>query len=89
VNIVKELRGLPRVSGIWTRIVIHISLPLSYLMKFTNPEATSYALFFNWYWGGWSPIGPLGTAATNRTTVPAPGDYDDGEIDGMMIGKGN
>jgi hypothetical protein len=31
---------------------------------------------------------PLGTAATNRPIVPAPGDYDDGEICGM-IGKGN
>jgi hypothetical protein len=33
-------------------------------------------------------LGPLGTAATNRPIVPAPGDYDDGEIGGM-IGKGN
>jgi hypothetical protein len=33
--------------------------------------------------------GPLGTAATNRPIVPAPGDYDDGEIGGMMNGKGN
>jgi hypothetical protein len=32
--------------------------------------------------------GPLRTAATNRPIVPAPGDYDDGEIDGM-IGRGN
>jgi hypothetical protein len=32
-------------------------------------------------------LGPLGTAATNRPIVPAPGDYDDGEIGGM-IGKG-
>jgi hypothetical protein len=32
--------------------------------------------------------GPLGTAATNRPIVPAPGDYDDGEIGGM-IGRGN
>jgi hypothetical protein len=32
---------------------------------------------------------PLGTAATNRPIVPAPGDYDDGEIGGMMIGRGN
>jgi hypothetical protein len=31
-------------------------------------------------------MGPLGTAATNR---PAPGDYDDGEIGGMMIGREN
>jgi hypothetical protein len=32
--------------------------------------------------------GPLGTAATNRPIVPAPADYDDGEI-GEMIGRGN
>jgi hypothetical protein len=36
-----------------------------------------------------SKLGPLGTAATYRTIVPAPGDYDDGEISGVMIGKGN
>jgi hypothetical protein len=33
-------------------------------------------------------LGPLGTAPTNRPIVPAPGDYDDGEIGGM-IGRGN
>jgi hypothetical protein len=33
--------------------------------------------------------GPLGTSATNCTTVPAPGDYEDGEFGGMTIGKGN
>jgi hypothetical protein len=33
-------------------------------------------------------LGPLGTAATNRSIVPAPGDYDNGEIGGM-IGRGN
>jgi hypothetical protein len=38
--------------------------------------------------GGGIQLGPLGTAATNRPIVPAPGDYDDGEIDGM-IGRGN
>jgi hypothetical protein len=32
-------------------------------------------------------LGPLGTAATNRPIVPAPGDYD-GEIGGM-ISRGN
>jgi hypothetical protein len=31
-------------------------------------------------------LGPLGTAATDRPIVPAPGDYDDGEIGGI-IGK--
>jgi hypothetical protein len=41
-------------------------------------------------WGGGVGVrlGPLGTAATNRPIVPAPGDYDEGEIGGM-IGKGN
>jgi hypothetical protein len=33
-------------------------------------------------------LGPLGTEATHSPIVPAPGDYDDGEIGGM-IGKGN
>jgi hypothetical protein len=33
-------------------------------------------------------LGPLGTAAINRPLLPAPGDYDDGEIGGI-IGKGN
>jgi hypothetical protein len=39
--------------------------------------------------GGEVQLGPLGTQATNRPTVPAPGDYDDGEIGGMMINRGN
>jgi hypothetical protein len=34
-------------------------------------------------------FGPLGTATTNRPIVSAPGDYNDGEIDEIMIGKGN
>jgi hypothetical protein len=38
--------------------------------------------------GVWVQLGPLDTAATNRPTVPAPADYDDGEIGGM-IGSGN
>jgi hypothetical protein len=33
-------------------------------------------------------LGALGTAATNSPIVPAPGDYDDGEIGGM-IGREN
>jgi hypothetical protein len=39
--------------------------------------------------GGGVQLGPLGTAATNRPIVPAPGDYDDGKIGGIMIGRGN
>jgi hypothetical protein len=38
--------------------------------------------------GGGVQLGPLSTAATNSPIVPAPGDYDDGEIGGM-IGRGN
>jgi hypothetical protein len=30
--------------------------------------------------GGGVQLGPIGTAATNRPIVPAPDDYDDGEI---------
>jgi hypothetical protein len=43
-----------------------------------------------WYIGilGGAIQGPLGTAATNRPIVLAPGDYDDGDIGGM-IGRGN
>jgi hypothetical protein len=33
-------------------------------------------------------LGPLFTEATNRHILQAPGDYDDGEIGGM-IGRGN
>jgi hypothetical protein len=33
-------------------------------------------------------LGPLDTAATNRPIVPALGDYDDGEIGGL-IGRGS
>jgi hypothetical protein len=38
--------------------------------------------------GGGVQLDPLGTAASNRPIVPTPGDYDDGEISGM-IGRGN
>jgi hypothetical protein len=38
--------------------------------------------------GGVVHLGPLSTATTNRPIVPAPGDYDNGEIGGM-IGRGN
>jgi hypothetical protein len=45
--------------------------------------------FFNWCsWGGVQLV-PLGIAATNRPIVLAPGDYDDGEIGGIMMGRGN
>jgi hypothetical protein len=38
--------------------------------------------------GGGVQLSPLDNAATNRPIMPAPSDYDDGEIGGM-IGRGN
>jgi hypothetical protein len=34
-------------------------------------------------------MGQLGTSAIYWPTVPAPGDYDDGEFGGIKIGRGN
>jgi hypothetical protein len=34
-------------------------------------------------------LGSLGTTATSRFIVPVSGDYNAGEIGGMMIGRGN
>jgi hypothetical protein len=34
-------------------------------------------------------LGPLGPEASNRPIVPAPSDYDDGDIGGIMTGRGN
>jgi hypothetical protein len=45
--------------------------------------------FFNWYCGGWSPIGSTRHCGHQLPIVSAPDDYDDGEIGGMMIGRGN
>jgi hypothetical protein len=39
--------------------------------------------------GGGFQLGPLGTSATNWPIVPAPGDYEDGEFGGMMVGREN
>jgi hypothetical protein len=36
-----------------------------------------------------SKLGPLGTSATEWPIVPTPDDYDDGEVGGMKIGRGN
>jgi hypothetical protein len=51
-------------------------------------EGLNVIFFLLGIMGGGVQLGPLGTAATNRPIVPAPGDYDDGEIGGM-IGRGN
>jgi hypothetical protein len=38
--------------------------------------------------GGGVQLNPLGTSATNWPIAPTPGDYEDGEFGGMMIGMG-
>jgi hypothetical protein len=43
----------------------------------------------NWYSGGWSLIGSTRHCGHQWPIVPAPGDYDDGEIGGLKIGRGN
>jgi hypothetical protein len=53
----------------------------------THPQCKEH-FFLIGIVGGGVQLGPLGTAATNRPIVPAPGDYDDGEIGGM-IGREN
>jgi hypothetical protein len=52
-------------------------------------QFTSLIFFLIGIVSGGVQLGPLGTTATNRPVVTATGDYDDGEIGGMMIGKGN
>jgi hypothetical protein len=52
-----------------------------------NSSDPKSSFFFIGIVGGGVQLGLLGTAATNRSIVPAPGDYDDGEIGGM-IGRG-
>jgi hypothetical protein len=54
-----------------------------------NRGGVFYFLFEVNFIGGGVQLGLLGTAAINRPIVPAPCDYDDGEIDVMIIGKGN
>jgi hypothetical protein len=66
-------------------------VPLS-IRQFLNLGAYSIdfgTIFLNGIVGGGVLLAPLGTAATNRPIVPAPGDYNGGEIGGVMIGRGN
>jgi hypothetical protein len=62
------------------RPVTGIALPL--------PLCSGVLIFCNWYSGGWSPIGSTRHCGHQWPIVPALGDYDDGEIGGI-IGKGN
>jgi hypothetical protein len=53
----------------------------------THRDQQNKQFFFNLHSGGWNQ-GPLDTAATKWPIVSAPGDFDNGEIGGM-IGRGN
>jgi hypothetical protein len=55
----------------------------------TSICASFLALFLIDILGGGVQLDTLGTSAINRPIVPAPGNYDNGEIGGMMIGRGN
>jgi hypothetical protein len=57
-----------------------MSLVFSYQYIF-NYEVHS---FFNWYSRGWIPIGSTWHCGHQWPIVPAPGDYDHGEIGGMI-----
>jgi hypothetical protein len=67
-----------------TNIVYRIMV--GYLLEHQRDKIT-LSNFFNWYSGGWSPIGSTRHCGHWWPIVPAPGDYD-GEIGGM-IGQGN
>jgi hypothetical protein len=71
----------PEIS-IWKGVC---SVPFS--LRYTVHQH-SFILFLIGLMGGGVQWGPIGTAATNTPIVPATGDYDDGEIGGM-IGRGS
>jgi hypothetical protein len=54
-----------------------------------NGTGRTFLFFLIGIVGAGAELGPLGTTATNRPTVPAQADYDDAEIGGMMTGRGN
>jgi hypothetical protein len=53
----------------------------------SSASLSNFTCFFNWYSGGWRPIGSTRHCGHQWPIVPAPDDYD-GEIGGM-IGRGN
>jgi hypothetical protein len=54
-----------------------------------SPCFISLPFFFNSNSGGGVQLGSLSTVATNWPIMPTPDDYDDGEIGGIMTGRGN
>jgi hypothetical protein len=73
----------------WVEIIRSTNLTLQVYRSGNNGSNEGCKLFFLiCIVGGGVQFGPLGTAATNRPIVPAPDDYDNREIGGM-IGRGN
>jgi hypothetical protein len=62
---------------------LHFCLVISHYSK----KNRDHNFLIGIMWSG-VHLGPLDTAATNRHIVSASGDYDDGDIGGM-IGRGN
>jgi hypothetical protein len=64
-------------------------IPKNIALLYTEVYATCEPFFLISIVQGGVQLGPLGTAATNKPILSTPGDYDDGEIGGMMIGRAN
>jgi hypothetical protein len=69
-------------------IVLYCIVCMYLNVKYENAITSKYINILIGIVGGGVKLGPLDTAATNRPIMPASGDYDDGEISGM-IGMGN
>jgi hypothetical protein len=67
----------------WEKLRVRFPGLLRHVIEWTHTD-----FFFNWYSGGWSPIGSTRHCGHQWPIVPAPGDYDNGEIGGM-IDRGN
>jgi hypothetical protein len=63
-------------------------IPASYFSVHPLSNIIFMDLFFKLVWWGWSPIRFIRHCGHQWRIVPAPGDYDNGEIGGM-IGKGD
>jgi hypothetical protein len=80
--------GMRRCVLLWIGTTASEGFIASIFMTENTGRLRKQVLIFNWYSGGWSPIGSTRHCGHQWPTVPAPGDYDDGEIGGM-IGRGN
>jgi hypothetical protein len=72
----------------YLKISVILIVALNYFEFLTSVSILFITQIILVFWGrGGVQLGPLGIAATSRPIVPGPGDYDDVEIGGMMIGR--